>query len=269
MTSYLFLDGACLRSRVRQVAERYCGGQELNINWWGPSAGFRKVFYYDAVPTQKPNETAEDYAARKKPIEDLHSYLATFDRFRVNEGDTRYRSGRGQEQKKVDVMIAVDMMIHTIRRNMSEAALLAGDVDFKPLLDALVNEGMFVTLIYPPGATSKELLAAADARRAMDVRTIYGRLTPGSQASFGVLPGLNRVNHPQVENCAHILTEDPDGKDLRIWHNLPDDTLTLTWRDDNAYNQMTGGSWLMTRMIAEDDHGLALPAELPADYQHL
>ncbi len=88
----------------------------LNINWWGPAAGYQKIFYYDALPTRKPNQSAEDFDAERQEVEHLHAKLATFDRFRVNEGDTRYRRGRGLEQKKVDVMIAVDMMIHTIRQ---------------------------------------------------------------------------------------------------------------------------------------------------------
>ena len=36
-------------------------------------------------------------------------------------------------------MIAVDMLTHPFDRNMERATLLAGDLDFKPLLDALVN----------------------------------------------------------------------------------------------------------------------------------
>jgi hypothetical protein len=94
---------------------------DLEINWWGPSAGLQKIFYYEALPARRPNQSEEEFEAVVQQARDLHEHLATFDRFRVNEGDTRYRRGRGLEQKKVGVMIAVDMMIHTIRRNMSEA----------------------------------------------------------------------------------------------------------------------------------------------------
>ena len=75
----------------------------------------------------------------------------------------RSRGRRGPEQKKSDVMIAVDMLTHTFRR-VQEAILLTGDLDFKPLIDALVNDGMFVTLWHPPQAI-KELIAAADRGR--------------------------------------------------------------------------------------------------------
>jgi uncharacterized LabA/DUF88 family protein len=47
---------------------------------------------------------------------------------------------------------------------MHQATLLTGDNDFKPLIDALVQDGLFVTLMYPPDETSRELMQAADAR---------------------------------------------------------------------------------------------------------
>jgi hypothetical protein len=73
-------------------------------------------------------------------------------------------------------MIAVDMLTHSFRRNMHQATLLTGDLDFKPLIDALVQEGMFVTLWYPPSTTSQELIAAADRSERFNVVSIYDAL---------------------------------------------------------------------------------------------
>jgi uncharacterized LabA/DUF88 family protein len=93
-----------------------------------------------------PNETDQAYEARVRPQRELFDSAAGVDRVHVYEGDARRRRKRGLEQKKVDVMIAVDMLTHTFRRNMHEATLLTGDNDFKPLVDALVHEGMFITI---------------------------------------------------------------------------------------------------------------------------
>ena len=38
------------------------------------------------------------------------------------------------------------MLSHAHRKNMHKTTLLTGDLDFKPLVDALVQDGMFVTL---------------------------------------------------------------------------------------------------------------------------
>lgn len=191
-TRYLFIDAASLDARVKQLSENVANGAELSLNWWQVGAGYQKIFFYDALPGQKKSEADEDYQLRRNVAEARHTYLQTFDRFRVYQGDARWRSGRGHEQKKVDVMIAVDMMKHTIRRNMQEAALLASDVDFAPLLNALVDEGMFVTLIYSPGKTSAELLGTADARVSLTSAKMYEWLDEPSRKRLGF------ISHPQM-----------------------------------------------------------------------
>lgn len=267
VTKYLFLDGGCLRARIRDIATRYCEGAPLILNWLNLAGGHRKIFYYDALPARKPNQPDETFEAERKEVEDLHAKLATLDRFRVNEGDTRYRKGRGLEQKKVDVMIAVDMMIHTIRRNMSEATLLAGDADFTPLLNALSNEGMFVTLMHPPTA-SKDLLAAADARHPISVRQVYDWLDDASRAIFGGFPSLSYGSDSHDANSEFIL--DAEGG-IEIWRQLHNDTLWASWPAPGRQDRMrlVGGSWKNTRLAALEDYGVVMPAELPPGFSHL
>jgi uncharacterized LabA/DUF88 family protein len=269
MTRYLFLDGGCLRARVRDIASRYCSGAALKINWWGPSAGYQKIFYYDALPARKPAQSDADYAAERHEVEELHAKLATLDRFRVNEGDTRYRKGRGLEQKKVDVMIAVDMMIHTIRRNMNEASLLAGDADFAPLLNALSNEGMFVTLVHPPRA-SKDLLAAADARQALTVTQVHAWLEDSSRARFGPFPVPSYGGEANDRNCQQIWFSD-DSRDIQIWRHLIDDTIWASWPAPGRSDRLAlrGGNWTNTKLLAWDDFGIQLPDDLPAEFKDL
>ena len=60
---------------------------------------------------------------------------------------------------------------------MNKATLLTGDMDFKPLLDALVQEGMYTTLLHDPKSTSKELLYAADSNEVLSLNRIYGITT--------------------------------------------------------------------------------------------
>lgn len=109
------------------------------------TVGYDKVFYYDALPSKHNKESEQEFNDRRDAVISFHDQLGSLDRFHVYEGDTRKSpSVRKQEQKKVDVMIAVDMLTHAFRRNMQQATLLTGDLDFKPLLDALVQDGMFV-----------------------------------------------------------------------------------------------------------------------------
>jgi len=174
---YLFIDGGCLRVVLDRMAATYAGGVVLNLDYGTLTSAYSKVFYYDALPERKLSEDDPTYHARIAPQRRLFDRLSSLDRFHVYEGDVRRSSARrGPEQKKIDVMIAVDMLTHSFRRNMHEATLLTGDLDFKPLIDALVQEGMFVTLWYPPSVTAKELIAAADRSRPLHVGEVYHAL---------------------------------------------------------------------------------------------
>ncbi len=174
---YLFIDGGCLRAILDQMASTYADGVALDLDYSKLTAGYSKVFYYDALPGRKRGEDNSTYSVRIAPQQQLLDRLNSLDRFHVYEGDVRRSAARrGPEQKKIDVMVAVDMLTHSFRRNMHEATLLTGYLDFKPLIDALVLEGMFVTLWYPASETTKELIAAADRSRPLNIVEIYNSL---------------------------------------------------------------------------------------------
>jgi hypothetical protein len=112
-------------------------------------------------------------------------------------------------------MIAVEMLTHSFRRNMHEATLLTGDLDFKPLIDALVQEGMFVTLWYPPGTTSKELIAAADRSQRLSVASVYDAL---AEPRPFVIPKAH--SEPGKGDYAPILTRwSVDGGEVKLMKN--------------------------------------------------
>lgn len=67
------------------------------------------------------------------------------------------------------------MLNHAHRRNATKFTLLAGDQDFRPLVESLVQDGIYVTVWYSPLSFSRELVWAADAQR---------------QLTFGVLVNM-------------------------------------------------------------------------------
>lgn len=202
---YLFVDGGALRGKLTNLSKKYFGGVDLEIAFQALANSARKVFYYDALPVREPSESEEVYEARIKLNRALFDAAASVDRVHVYEGDARRRRKRGLEQKKVDVMLTVDMLTHSFRKNMHQATLLTGDNDFKPLIDALIQDGMFVTLWYPTGETSRELMQAADARRPLDMRVLHSLLTPASQRLFRI---------PQVTNHSPSIYP---GEELAVW----------------------------------------------------
>lgn len=165
--SYLFVDGGCLRKIFQNFSDIFLDGREIDINFEALGRGFSKVYYYDAIYVKKHNETQDEYEARIEPMVTNLQKIRMLDRYHVYEGDVRRRVKRGNEQKKVDVMIAVDMLSHTFHRNMHKATLLTNDLDFKPLIDALVQNGMDVELVFEPGFTNMDLISSADKKSPM------------------------------------------------------------------------------------------------------
>lgn len=143
--SYLFIDGGYLSTIVWDISRKYFNGETLEISFNVLSAGFTKTFYYDCPTPRKSGETSEEYQKRLTRQQLFFNNIRDQRGYHVFEGVVTGKPGKIR-QKQVDVKIAVDMLIHTIRGNMHKATIITGDQDFKPLIDALVQEGMYVTL---------------------------------------------------------------------------------------------------------------------------
>lgn len=173
---YLFIDGGCLRATVQQISKEVCSdSQRIRplLKWFG--MGFKKSYYYDAVPAQERGEKIASYERR---VENAHTEIdriRSLDRFHVALGEIKGKRGN-RRQKQVDVRLAVDMLTHAFKANFTEATLLAGDDDFIPLIETLVREGVEVTIWHPPQA-SEQLLASADNRREFSLATAHALLT--------------------------------------------------------------------------------------------
>jgi len=168
---YLFIDGAYLRSMLKHVSLRYFGGDKINIDFLKLATGYKKTFYYDCIDAKKSTEKRLDYEKRIGPQKELFNVLKLLPGFHVREGVLK--GVRRRRQKQIDVMIAVEMLTHSFRGNMDEVTFLTGDLDFKPLVDALVLDGMYVNLWYHPDSASKELIYVADSNTPITVRTVY------------------------------------------------------------------------------------------------
>jgi uncharacterized LabA/DUF88 family protein len=169
---YLFIDGGYLRRTAQDLVSRYFPGGSPALDYAKLGKDFRRVFYYDCLSKQRGDETPEAFAVRREAQLAEFNALSRLPGFHIRQGFLR-RDGKKNTQKGVDVSIAVDMLTHTIRGNMERATLLTGDLDFEPLIAALVQEGMYVTLWYDPSTTNDELVMAADEAEAITLLTIY------------------------------------------------------------------------------------------------
>ena len=100
VTSYLFLDGGCLRARVADISHRYCDDEPLEVNWKLVGDGYTKVFYYDALPCRLPDQAEDAFQAEHKRVEDFHARLANLDRFRSIKVTRATAKGAGGSKRR-------------------------------------------------------------------------------------------------------------------------------------------------------------------------
>lgn len=170
---FLFIDGGYLDKVLEVFSSRFYGGQPLLLDYRQLASGFTKVYYYHCPPPPEREESPAVYELRIIPYIARMQEINQLSGWHVFHGITKRQPKRGNVQKEVDVQIAVDLLTHAFRRNMEKATLLAGDQDFRPVVDAVVREGMFLTVWSEPASASAELRDAADAGRDLDLWALH------------------------------------------------------------------------------------------------
>jgi uncharacterized LabA/DUF88 family protein len=166
--NYLFVDGAYLRQRHSESISRVFSKQtkldlsKLRAILRRDNTSFQRVFYYDCLDDiVRTNEEPEQLKARINEQEEFFDRIRALDGFHVGLGSLSGTSKK-KRQKEVDIRLAVEMLDHAFRRNMSSAGLIAGDLDFVPLVESLVRLGTWVDIFYDPRSIAPGLLASAD-----------------------------------------------------------------------------------------------------------
>lgn len=188
LQGFLFIDGGYLRRQYRDVICKWTGGvAELDFSKISSIFGNpAKSFYYDCLDDiNRKNETETELTARKEEQQKL------FRKIRSIPG-THVRLGRltgtenNRRQKEVDILLAVDMMEHATRQNMSSVTLIAGDGDFRPLVEAIVRLGLKITIAGFHKHTSSDLAEAADDYRKIKLSDCHQISNRSLQQNFPI-----------------------------------------------------------------------------------
>ncbi len=116
--------------------------------------GLTRVTYYDGRPEadEEKKHLAEYWDAVQK-LSVTHLGFGT-----VRRGGRR----RGPEQKGVDTLIAVDMVVGAFTKIFDMAILIAGDGDFVPVLEEVGRRGIITVVGGHTSSVSDDLLRACD-----------------------------------------------------------------------------------------------------------
>ncbi|MBI4329020.1 MAG: NYN domain-containing protein [Chloroflexi bacterium] len=163
----IFIDGAYLDHVLREEFHDARIDYAAFSKQLAGESDILRTHYYHCLPYQgnpPTQEESERYAAQRS----FYTALERNPRFTVRLGRLAYRgldeSGRPKfEQKRVDILLGVDLVQLAAKQAIQEAILVAGDSDFIPAVLAAKSEGVLMRLIH--GATPhSDLWKTADER---------------------------------------------------------------------------------------------------------
>jgi len=168
-TTYLFIDGGYLKRVFKETVGKIFGDHyEMDYCAIKKELCSRRAFYYDCVDNiRREWECEADFQARIQQQEESLDLIDSLEGFHVRRG--HLAPGRTKQQKEVDVLLAVDMMSHSFKRNISKAVLISGDRDFKPVVQSIAMAGTYVEVMFWKKTGSKDLGREADNVNLLDM----------------------------------------------------------------------------------------------------
>ncbi|MBI4229989.1 MAG: NYN domain-containing protein [Planctomycetes bacterium] len=176
----VFIDGAYLDHILRDD----CAGFRLDYAHFSDRLAEGKetlrTYYYNCLPYQSNPPTAEE-RERFGKAQRFTQRLSRLPRYEVRLGALQYKGVERESgrkifvQKRVDILLGVDLVLLAAKHQIIDAALVAGDSDFLPAVKAAKDEGVSVRLYH--GRTSpphNELWEAADERTLITLAFLEG-----------------------------------------------------------------------------------------------
>jgi len=156
----IFVDGGYLRSELKRM-----GNKPLDLLKFSEKVSKLikterlRTYYYDCLPIKiKGDKISENLYNSKKQFCDRISLLPQFE---VKLGELQYIKGI-YKQKKVDVLMSLDIADKCFEKQIQHAVMVAGDSDFIPAIQKAKNYGAIVHLIANKDTVNKELLKEVD-----------------------------------------------------------------------------------------------------------
>ena len=147
----------------------------------GPDREIMRIFYYDCLPYMNEDPTYEQ-TVKLNGTQRFHAALRRLPRFEIRLGRVAYRGCDSEgrpiyEQKRVDLLLGMDLILHSVKHTVDEAFLVTGDSDFIPVIQAAKAEGIVTYLVYG-GTVYQDLFDTADERIEITQELVDGALMP-------------------------------------------------------------------------------------------
>jgi uncharacterized LabA/DUF88 family protein len=181
----IFIDGGyCAKVTEQHFGRPRIDFQRLSDVLSGTAHRLR-TYYYDCMPYQSNPPTLQEKEKYKAKAQFLHAVGRAVQRFQFRQGRLRKTGPTTFEQKRIDVLLGVDMVRLCSKKQIQEVILIAGDADLVPAVEACKEEGAIVRLYYHPSAISDELLNVADERYEIDAKLVASIICTATGAAVG------------------------------------------------------------------------------------
>lgn len=164
----IFIDGGYLEKIMFEDFGKAKISFEKLVGWMSQGSEILRTYYYHCLPYHQNSCATEDSTFSGKA--GFFNYLKKLPRFEVRLGKLEYRGekdggGPIYVQKKVDLLLGLDLAILAVKNKITHAAILAGDSDFLPAVEVAKNEGVSVCLFHSCKQRAHvDLWTAADER---------------------------------------------------------------------------------------------------------
>ena len=160
--SAVFIDGGYLDKVLQNEFERARVDYRKLSDLVSQGTDRLRTYYYHCMPWQgNPPDPAE--RARFSSMDSFFYNLKQLPRFEVRLGKIA-RRGADFQQKRVDVLLSVDLVRMSWDHQIQRAIIVSGDSDYVPAVLAAKDAGVLVQLYYHPNSVHDELRSACDDR---------------------------------------------------------------------------------------------------------
>jgi len=135
-----------------------------------------RTYYYNCRPYIGNPPTLEE-TEKQRNFDKFTAAIQMLPRFECRFGRLEKRTVSGTvvyyEQKRVDVMLAIDLVNLSSKHLITHAAILTGDSDLIPAIQMAKNDGIITHLFYSDIGTSNDLKQVCDELTHLDKDALY------------------------------------------------------------------------------------------------
>jgi uncharacterized LabA/DUF88 family protein len=167
-----FIDGGYLDKVLRNEFSSAKIDYAKLAEWMAGGIPLLRTYYYHCLPYKSGTPT-QDENERFSSMERFLNSLEKLPKFEVRKGKLEFRGWQGDGtqiyiQKRIDVLLAVDLTSLSAKGSITHAAILTGDSDYLPAIEMAKNQGVSICLFH--GSKDKphrELWQVCDERKAI------------------------------------------------------------------------------------------------------